>query len=757
MSSIYDALKKAGTEKEKGRISIEIERSPGDEEKEPTTASRAGVNSPPAPSWRDYGNSRSQFTEEYGFRAGLQALYRRRRLILSTFLVTASALGAAFFFRGISHEAVCLVAVKKPTQLFVPQESSVASVPLLEGETYKEVVETTGFSIKVATTLSQKGLNLSAEEIGRRLRVEFREPDLLRLKARYREPSTAIAIANTACQTLVDFNRKELQEQQKAQVVTISGLLDDAGKEVAHAQADLAAYMRRENLVNVDFNSASSELSRILQLLGDQEMAKAKEQAALEAAQQQLAQLKKIASPSTNGSVVEDPAVTTLRSQLETVRVKFWEARGQFTDFHPVVKNFRDQIDVLQRELDRHIWNGHAPPNTSPEHELAIRQRITATSQEIIIRRAQIAAWSQFISDTRRTLGLVPGQKAGLDQLKFALVFAEDRYRNLSRRLEDTRISLESVKGSVSIVQMAVEPEPFDVLRPIIIAALLLFSIPFGIGLLVEYMDDSIRNPGELGRETGFPCLDTMPKSRFLRSGKAVFNGSFTAGFQPFRILRSAIRLLPGEPPRTIAIVGARRKEGRSTVVLHFARVLVEDQKRIIVIDADLRSSSLARMLRLESKAGLVEVLMGERTLDEVLQPIPLINAMFLPAMADGRSLPPNAEMLFRSPQFEQLLAKLHEKADVVLFDTSPVTQFADTLELLQYVDAAIIVTEAGKATKEDIQRGLELIRSSGARILGFVLNKASGEENVRRIAKLVWSYGTSSFGFVINKLRNGG
>jgi polysaccharide biosynthesis transport protein len=162
-------------------------------------------------------------------------------------------------------------------------------------------------------------------------------------------------------------------------------------------------------------------------------------------------------------------------------------------------------------------------------------------------------------------------------------------------------------------------------------------------------------------------------------------------------------------------------------------------------------------MLRLESKAGLVEVLMGERTLDEVLQPIPLINAMFLPAMADGRSLPPNAEMLFRSPQFEQLLAKLHEKADVVLFDTSPVTQFADTLELLQYVDAAIIVTEAGKATKEDIQRGLELIRSSGARILGFVLNKASGEENVRRIAKLVWSYGTSSFGFVINKLRNGG
>ena len=64
-------------------------------------------------------------------------------------------------------------------------------------------------------------------------------------------------------------------------------------------------------------------------------------------------------------------------------------------------------------------------------------------------------------------------------------------------------------------------------------------------------------------------------------------------------------------------------------------------------------------------------------------------------------------------------------------------TQFADTFELLQYVDGAVIIAEAGKTTKEDVRRGLELVRSSGVRILGFVLNKASEAKQLRLLPLL--------------------
>ena len=670
MSDTYDALKRYEEEREREREQTELARNSGsgrdrppppenypyaEREREQTELARnsgSGRDRPPPPENYPY-------ADEHGFREGLQALYRRKGLILSTFLVTALAVGAAFFLRGTSYEAVCLVAVKKPSQLFVPTGTSiVASVPLLEGQTYKDVMETAGFAKRVALRLSAEEVEIDADEIRQRVRAKFLEPDLLRIRARYPESSVAIVIANAACQTLVDFNRTELQEQLKAQVATISGLLKDVGDEITRTQLNIAQFMQREGLVNVDLNSTSSDVFQILQILSQHEIAKAKEEAALRAAEQQLGRLTKTASTTSNGSVVEDPAVTTLRSQLETARVKFWEARGEFTESHPIVRRFGNQITDLQRELDRHLWNGHTPPKSrlSPEHELAIRQKITATSEEIVNRKAQIAAWSQLINDTRRTLGIVPGQKAGLDPLRSTLVFAEESYRDLSRRLQETRISYESVKGSVSLVQRAVEPEPPDLLQLILIAILLALH-----GSIRSWLAGGIH-----GRLDAKPRR-RPPRDRLPMPGHhyqvAVF--PFPRGFvqtsssggdlEPFRILRSTVRFTIRRifPGRLRSLAPDAKRDGPPWFFIS-QRCFVRIRSESFLVDADLRSRSLARALGIESTRGLVEVVMGERTLDEALQTTALANVMLLPAMAAGRSLPANPEMLFRGPEFQR-------------------------------------------------------------------------------------------------------
>src|SRR5713226_2390507 len=95
------------------------------------------------------------FTEEKGVREALQALGRRKWLILSTFVVTAAALWAAY---PVSQAGVCLVAVKKPSQVFVVGKEEIlpsASVPLLEGQTYKDMVNSVAFATQVATAFSR--------------------------------------------------------------------------------------------------------------------------------------------------------------------------------------------------------------------------------------------------------------------------------------------------------------------------------------------------------------------------------------------------------------------------------------------------------------------------------------------------------------------------------------------------------------------------------------------------------------------------
>jgi Mrp family chromosome partitioning ATPase/uncharacterized protein involved in exopolysaccharide biosynthesis len=640
------------------------------------------------------------------------------------------ALWAYFTYR-LKEEAVCFVGVKKPSQIFVPLgqagAASSASVPLLEGQTYKEVVQGIAFSGKVASRLKQEGLRLDAGDVSARLQVDFKDPDLIKLRGLAKDPSVALRVANAACRTLVDLNQKDLRIELQEQVKSVSALLQDAAQKLEETNADLRAYMKRQGLLNVDFNSGSSDLFRVLEVLSQQEQAKATAEANLRAAGEQLKELQvqEGARVSMYEFPVDDPTVTNLRIQIEAFRLKLWDAQKQFTDAHPIVKDLRAQLEVLQKELDDRIRQGRVQQAFRPslEHELAIRQKTIETRQEISKYRAEIAARSRVIAQQRRSLGVVPDQRAELERLKLAVAAAQDRYQALGRKLDDTRVSLDSVQGTLSITQLATAIELPNTRRRILITVVLLISLPLGMGLLLDYLDPTNRNPLAFGRQVGLRCLAVVPKARRIGSPRLRVNGASRRESEALHILRSAIRVAAGDlRSRRIAVVGPRRGVGRSTVLVHLARELAEDQTRVVMVDADLRSASLGRMLRVKSQGGLLEVLMGERTLPEVLHRAPF-HAQLLPAVAEDRRLPPNADLLFRQPQFERTLYELSAQGDFILFDTAPLLEYADTLELLQHMDGVILVAEA-RSNVEDVQRCVELLEHFEVKRLGVVLNK---------------------------------
>jgi len=681
-------------------------------------------------------NGSSAYSGEQGLRGVLRALDRRKWTALAAFVVTALGLWAAFVLR-YSYQTVCLVAVKKPSQMFGSlaqgEAASGASVSLLEGQTYKEMVESMGFAAKVAKDLARVGPRLSREDVMARLRADFKDPDLLRLKVRDADAATAVSLANTACETLAELNQKELRTELEATVESLTRLLGEAGAMVAEAQTALARYTVKQGLASVDFNSSSPELLRSMQQLAEQEIARANHEAALQAAEDRLRELtiQRQAPATVTEFTVEPPAVTTLRAQIEAVRVKLSEARKQFTDAHPNVTNLRGEIETLQRELDDHVREARGRITALPaEHELAIRQKIVETRQEVLNRKAQVAAWTRLIQEQRQRLNPVPTQRTEVEPLKRALLFAEDRYRTLLRRLDEARVSLEATRGTLSIVQPSVGPEPENLRLKLALAVALLLAVPIGVALVVDYTDRTVRSPLAFSRWAGVPCLATVPKERGLRSGRALRRLGSKNHIETFHVLRSGLRFASvGLDLRKVAIIGTKHGEGRSTLVLHLARALGDEGRQVVMVDADLRSptaSGLARMLGIESTAGLVEVVTGEAgVVNKVLRRTRLDGVVLLPAKADGETIPPNAEVLFRSPRFERVLEELDRLGDIVLFDTSPILDFPDTLELLPHMDGVIFVAESGRATDENIQRSLDLVRAFGIkRLLGVVLNK---------------------------------
>jgi Mrp family chromosome partitioning ATPase/uncharacterized protein involved in exopolysaccharide biosynthesis len=605
--------------------------------------------------------------------------------------------------------------------------ASGASVPLLEGKTYKELVESIGFATKVAERLGREGVRVGPGNIRGSLQVDFRDPDLLRMRGMDKNPAMAIQVANAACQALVDLNRQELRAELEATVESVVTLMGEARVNLDRAVRELATNTQREGLLVVDFRSGSSELLHALDVLSQHELEQAKEVAALRAARERLKELKvQEGTPvATMTFPVEDPAVTTLRTQLETVRTKMWEARKYYTEANPAVRDLQTQVTELQRELDGRVREGRVAREfrPSPEHALAIGQKIVETNRDIISREAAIAARARMIQEQRRALGTVPGQRSEVERLKLAVSSADERYRALSKRLDDTRVALDAVQGTLSVVQAATAAEFPDWRRRVLISVALLLGLPLAVGLLLDYMDTTIHIPASFGRQLGLSCLATVPKTWHLRSARAL-QSLPGPSVEAVQVLRSGLRVASTEfTPRKIAVVASQHGVGRTTIVLHLARTLVREGKRVIVVDADFRSStSLARRLRMEPKGGLMEVVTGERSLAEVLTRTPF-GARLLPAKAARLAVPLNTQDLFRCSGFSRLSEELGAQADVVLFDTPPINEYADTLELLPHLDGVIFIID-GRENVADFERSVDMVRASGVRSLGVVFNK---------------------------------
>ena len=661
-----------------------------------------------------------------------EALARRRRAVFTTFLVVAAAL-AMDFLLFTRDKAVCLMAVKKPSEIFVPiGEQGIAAsaaVPLLEGQTYRDVVSTYGFASEVAKSLSRQGLVLDVAKVHRGISAEFRDPDLLRLAGSDKDPQRAILFANTACETLLANNRKQLREQLQEQEAAIAQLLAAAQEDVQKNLVALATYAQQHGLLNVNFDASSSELEHSLQTLGSNQVNMAQQRAELEQDLRNLAVLKTPdgAPVDALNFPVQDPAVTSLQTQIENVRKDLWDAQKAYTPEHPVVKNLSFELKTLGEELTKKVeaLKGQKTFHPTPEWKLAIAQAAAETEGRIVGERGEIAAWNDLISQQRQALGVVPEEVGEVNKLKVALNFAQDRYAQLAKQLDSTRVNLNSAAGTLSIIQHAVGAElPNWFMRTIVCLGLLL-GMPIGVGLFVDYLGDSVNSPIGFARDLGEICLAAVPKSRAL-TPRRLRNDDGALSLNEFRVMRSSLRLVWGQQaPRVIGIISGHGREGRSTVTLQLARALVEERRNAVILDADLRTVGMATKLGLQPKAGLLQVLSGESTLDEAMIPLGG-EVLLLPAKAHGELVPASADLLFQGPRFRECLEQLKERNDVVLVDMPPLLEFPDAAEMLHDLEALVLVVNgANRARATETARAcLDLLRHVDAKRLGIVLNQ---------------------------------
>jgi non-specific protein-tyrosine kinase len=256
------------------------------------------------------------------------------------------------------------------------------------------------------------------------------------------------------------------------------------------------------------------------------------------------------------------------------------------------------------------------------------------------------------------------------------------------------------------------------------LAALVGALLGLGVAFLIEYLDDTVKTPDNVRDLTGLATLGGVvklegatPSDRLVASAS---NRSPSA--EAYRVLRTNLQFSSLDKPlSTLVLTSATPGEGKSTTAANLAIVLAQAEKRVILVDADLRRPSIHKIFRLPNHTGLSTAL-----LDKQHDPATYLQDTDVPCLrvlVTG-PIPPNPAEMLSSSRMLEVIETLKGEADVVIFDMPPVLAVADASILAGRVDGTLLVVGVGEVRGEMLVQAVERLESVGVHPLGAVLNK---------------------------------
>ena len=192
---------------------------------------------------------------------------------------------------------------------------------------------------------------------------------------------------------------------------------------------------------------------------------------------------------------------------------------------------------------------------------------------------------------------------------------------------------------------------------------------------------------------------------------------------EAYRTLRTNLfYAIVDTPPKVIVVTSASPREGKSTTCANLGVVLAQADRSVLIVDSDFRRPVLHKIFGLRNLQGAVNVLTGERVLQEVWHE-PLVG---LKVVTVGPP-PPNPAELLSSKRFAEFIGQTRQMFDYVLIDAPPVQLVSDSAILANQSDGVLFVVDAQNTRKGAVRQSVRRLQAVGATVIGTVMNNAKG------------------------------
>jgi polysaccharide biosynthesis transport protein len=484
---------------------------------------------------------------------------------------------------------------------------------------------------------------------------------------------------------------------------------DEERNKLKVSELSLQQYMRDNDLVTVE-----NKLAIYPQKLAEFSSQLSKAQAEQKEYESLYAQIKNLGEDYNNIETIpvfaENKVLQSLREKVFTAEQKIKDLSKKYGYKHPVMINAKAEQALLIKEK-----------------KFEVSRIIEATRNAYELAKSREANLKQLLANTKKEMLNINERFTQYSIMKREVDMNRVLYDALTSSIKTASVTEQSQDVKIWVVKKADLPAmPSKPRKKRNLALGLILGLFGGVGLafFIEYLDNNVKDGKDIEQRFGITVLGTVEElqGKSERIETYLLEYPLSPLAENYRLIRSGLLLSsPDHPPRSILITSMSPKEGKTSTTCNLARVLAQNDKKVLIIDCDMRRPRTHSLFNVPNSSGLSSYLAGNIK-KSLIRSIPDESL----SLITSGPIPPNPAELLQSSRMELLMKEMLKIYDFVLLDSPPILRVTDSLTLSTLVDGVLLVTRSGKTTYDMLDSGLKKMHSLHAPILGIVLNGLS-------------------------------
>ncbi len=704
------------------------------------------------------GNKLASLPEPFDVGVVLRTLWKRRWAVASIFLVTVTAaairsFGATPIYRAttqvlIDRENPNIVNVQEVlaidtadtdyylTQYEILKSRSLAqrvikSLKLDSDEVFNPSPRRTSLSKRLGLTgliesvrgafrkqeekpgAEESQLQALTDRYLRSLSIEpVRNSRLVDISFECPDPRLAARIADAHGRLYIEASLDRKFSASQDAVEWLKGRITAIQAKLEASERALQKYRQENNLVSVDFEERHNI---IVQKLGDLNAALTRARTDSIEKENLYAEFGKARSDprmlESIPAVVNNSLIQRLKSEKVDLETKESELAQKFGPEHPKMISVRSELEELKKKINMEMYK--IGESIELEYRMALAKE-----------KSLLAA----LEEQKREALELNQKEIHYNVLKRETETERLMYENLLKRAKEASLTGGIRASNIAIVDPAYVPgTPVRPRRALNMFIAVVGGLALGLGLaaLLEYLDNTIKNSEDVELSVEVPFLGTV--RHFKKSSDSKVDGELVTASHPksavseaFRNIRTNVLFSTlGTRGQTLLVTSASMLEGKTVFTCNLAVTLAQLQKKVLLVDADLRRPRIHKVFGIKDTPGLSDILTGQMPLDKCVRQTTGGNLSILPC----GPIPPNPSELLSLKVMDEFIEEARQLYDIVLLDSPPVLFVTDPVIISKKVDGTIAIVRSGRTPRQALRRIISTLQEIEARVIGVVLN----------------------------------